>query len=131
MKNITPYSRTKMRRSYKKFYDSLDEIAPVQEVVYNIGKTKWKNKNRVFFGMPFYTKKAIMNYVKTFPQWEDWVYDYKEYDLSKAMWDMALVIWISAIRFEDWDYADKVRAIVNERGIVLSRFKGNVFMRTP
>ena len=116
----------KIRLSYKKFYDSLDDIAPLKPY-----SKDDEIKVRMFFGQRFRYKKDIVRYVKSFPQLDSFVYDYKEYDLDKNYWDMWLVLWISAIKFGDWEYADNIREKANAQGVTLSRFKGNVVMRTP
>lgn len=122
-----------VRRSYKKFYDSLDSIAPKQEFNYPIFNVKIKR--RLFFGQQFKSKKAIVEFVKTFPQLEDGSENYadlfKDYSERKAnLWDMALVMWIGAIKHNDYEVADTIRQYAAGQGVKLSRFKGNVFMRS-
>lgn len=63
-----------MRRSYKKFYDSLDDVAPKQKSV----RSFVRQKRRLFFNQAFHSKKAIVDYVKSFPQLEDAIDDYKK-----------------------------------------------------
>lgn len=122
-----------IRRSYKQFYDSLDSIAPKQQLDYPMFEVKIKR--RIFFGRQFKSKKSIVDFVKTFPQLEDGAENYaqlfKDYSERKAsVWDMALVMWIGAIKHNDYKIADNIRHYATERGVKLSRFKGNVFMRS-
>lgn len=116
-----------MRKSYKQFYDSLDIIAPKKTV--KVGR--YTLRKRLFYGTYFKSKKQIIAWVKQFPQLEDSIVDYKEYDLNRPMWDMALVLWISALKHGDYEYADKVRAQAAKNGVTMSRFAGNIFMRMP
>lgn len=139
---------SKLRRSYKQFYDTLDTIAPAKKVSIPFsnyrftgadgelyGKKGKTFKARYFFGQQFRSKKAIVDFVKTFPQLEDGSEDYarlfKEYSERGAnIWDMGLVMWIGALKNNDYPMADKIREYANSQGVTLSRFKGNVFMRS-
>lgn len=123
-----------MKRSYKQFYVALDSIAPRKRVKKKFMKRAYTR--RMFFGQAFKSKKAIVNFVKTFPQLEDGANNYKQLfeDYSKrntGVYDMALVMWIGALKHDDYKMADKIRDYANGQGVTLSRFQGNIFMRNP
>jgi hypothetical protein len=116
-----PETEGSMKTNYAEFKDSL--------------KT---NENGVvsFFGQFLNSKEDVVDYVKTFPQISNAVDNYKEIfqgykDKGAPMWDMALLLWLSALKHGDIEYADEIRAYALGHGVKLSKFPGNVFMRTP
>lgn len=121
-----------MRRSNRAFLNSLDMIAPRQPNPANALIGTRLRQVRRFFGSELTSKRAILDWVNTFPQLKDAVPNYRAWiDEAPGTWDVALVQWISALANEDYEYADKIRAHASSRGVQLSRFPGNIFMRTP
>lgn len=125
-----------MTQSYNKFRKSLNRIAPkVTRKAYD-GKTR---RIRSFFNQEFTSKEGIIDYVKTFPQLDtigELRFGYKKrFEAIKSRdsdtWDIGLVLWIAALAESDYGTADEIRDYCKAHGVGVSKFDGNIFIRTP